>query len=130
MTSHRVTFPSSTRTRLGAQTSVRGHSVQCLPAYKGWAVNRKGLKVIKIASAALRLSRARGEFRWGIIWVVAVLLLLAWLASGARAGLSWDRVMDYLHVKNKERYTQLAVLGCTLCTILAIARILGWKKDE
>ena len=84
----------------------------------------------KMTSTFQRPSRKRGEFRWGIVFVIAILLLLAWMASGARAGLSWDRVMDFLHVKNRERYTQLAVLGVAICAILGIARVLGWKKDE
>ena len=41
--------------------------------------------------------RLKGEFRWGIVGVLLALLLAAWLASGARPGLSWEDVMDFLH---------------------------------
>jgi len=74
--------------------------------------------------------REKGEFRWPIIWVIAALLLAAWLASGVRPAITWNGVMDVLRVKNRERYTQFAVLGVAICTVLGIARVLRAAKKN
>lgn len=75
--------------------------------------------------------RRRWRFRWGIVWVLGTIFLAAWLVSGIRPAVSWDDIMDLLRVRNRERYTQLAVLGVTICGGLGIARVLGYgRKSE
>ena len=77
------------------------------------------------------LNRRRGEFRWSIIWVLLVFFLVAWMAAGARPSITWNDVLDFLHVTHREAYSSLCILALTLCSILAIARVLGYgrKKD-
>ena len=70
------------------------------------------------------------RFRWGCIWVVVAIALAMWLAAGSKPAITWDSVMDLLHVKNRERYTQLAVLGVLICGACAVARILGYGKRK
>jgi len=80
--------------------------------------------------AYARVDRQRGEFRWSILWVLLAFFLVAWLAAGARPSITWNDVMDFLHVKHRERYTSLCILGLTVCAILAIGRVLGYGRKK
>ena len=78
--------------------------------------------------------RLKERFRWGMILLPGVVLLVLWLASGVSIGFTWDEVMDVLHVRNRSRYTQLAILGLICVGVVAIARVLRGpptgEKDE
>ncbi len=71
--------------------------------------------------------RRKSCFKWGIILVPGVILLAVWLASGVSVGVTWDDVMDVLRVHNRNRYTQLAILGLVAVGVVSIAKLL--RKD-
>lgn len=62
--------------------------------------------------------------RWG--WFIIPMLLLGLYAciKSILPVLSWDQVMDWLDVQNRQRYTMLALLCLSLTLIAAIWRIL------
>jgi len=72
------------------------------------------------------------KYVFRISWLLVPLCLLGmwYLLSHAQPVLQWESVMDFLHVRNQERYTRLAVLCLTLIFIVAAVRILGRKNDQ
>ena len=74
--------------------------------------------------------RYRWRFHWQIVWIVAAILLAAVIISQAEPAFTWEDVMDALHVKNRERYTRLAVLGLTLIGTTAVFRLLSNRRDK
>jgi hypothetical protein len=91
---------------------------------------RRTLSMCRLRRTGAGSTGQKGEFRWPVVYVIFALLLAAWLASGATPAITWDGVMDLLNVKNRERYTQLAVLGVTICAALAIARVLRTARKD
>lgn len=80
-----------------------------------------------------RRRRRRRGFRWSLVIVPGVILLLIWMASGIEVGFSWDELLDDWGVVNKGRFTRLAVLGVVICGIVAVLRVLrgpGQDEDE
>ena len=75
-----------------------------------------------------RRPRRRLRLRWSILWVLGALALAAWLASGVRASFTWQDICEFAGVRDHVRYGQCAVIGCVVCAILAIARVLGYGK--
>ena len=69
-----------------------------------------------------------GRFRMGIIWVICAIILAAWLVNGVQPAGTWDEFLEYINVKNKFRFGQLAILGMVGVTVALIARIL--RKGE
>ena len=67
-----------------------------------------------------------------VSWLLVPLCVLGmwYLLSHVHPVLEWESVMDFLHVRNQERYTRLAVLCLTLIFIVAAVRILGKKNDQ
>lgn len=65
----------------------------------------------------------RWRFRWEIAAVVLALMAALWILRGIEPSFAWEDVMDALHVRHRERYTQLAVLGLTLVGIVLVYRI-------
>ena len=78
-----------------------------------------------------RKPKPKRRFRWAFVLVPAAVLLVLWIISGIEPAGSWDDVMDFLKVRNRERYTLLACLGLVIVAIAAIARIMrGPDQDE
>ncbi len=77
-----------------------------------------------------RPHRPRTTVRWSVLLVPLAILFAAWVISGIQPAGTWKEVMDFLHVKNRERYTQLACLGVALIAIVAIARVLGYGRGK
>ncbi len=65
-------------------------------------------------------------------WILGplALLVMAYVLHHAHSVVTWDRVMDLLDVKNRERYTMLFHLGLAVTFVVAAYRILGRKKKE
>ncbi len=65
-------------------------------------------------------------------WILGPLALLGmtYVLQNTSSVVTWDHVMDLLHVKNRERYTMLFHLGLTVIFIVAAVRILGRKDKE
>jgi hypothetical protein len=66
-------------------------------------------------------------------WILGVPLLLAvffWLYRSVDVAVSWEDIMDRLGVRDRERYTRLAILGITICCLCAIARVLRRPGDQ
>ena len=69
--------------------------------------------------------RTCNKFRLGWIAVPLVLLLGMWLLTGAEApALTFDDVMDFLHVRHRREYRQLATLGLIAVGIVWIMKVL------
>ena len=65
----------------------------------------------------------RWRFRWVWVYVPCACLIAAMIvASVATPTFTWGDVMDWLHVLNTGRYTQLGVLGLALIAILVVLR--------
>ena len=64
------------------------------------------------------------------VLVPAGILLLCWIIKGIEPAGTWEEVMDFLDIKNRERYTMLFCLGLVVVAIIAIARILKPSRDE
>ena len=65
-------------------------------------------------------------------WIIVPLCMVGMfcLLMRVQPVISWDSVMEFLGVKNKERYTSLMLLCLTLTFIVAAVRILGRKDKE
>ena len=66
-----------------------------------------------------------------ISWLLVPLCILGmWhLLSRVRPTVTWDAVMDLLDVKDRERYSALAILCLLLTLVVATVRIIG-RKDN
>ena len=66
------------------------------------------------------------QYRVRLGWFVFPLLLIGMYAclKSVAPVLTWDRVMDWLNVQDRERYTMLAVLCLSLILLTAIWRII------
>ena len=74
--------------------------------------------------------KRRRRFNWAIVAVPAAILLAMWAASGIQIGFSWDYLLTIWHIKNKQRFTQLACMGLLAVAVVAIARILRPEKQK
>jgi len=65
-------------------------------------------------------------------WVLIPLALLGmvYLLGHTEPAVTWEQIMDLLHVKNRERYTMLFHLCLALTCVVAAIRILGRKDRE
>jgi|GEM_PF-2641297 len=67
------------------------------------------------------------QFRSEWIWIPVAILGMAYFLSHIQPVLVWDRIMDALHVHDKQRYTQLAIWGIVLVFITITIRLLKRK---
>lgn len=67
------------------------------------------------------------SFRIGWLLVPLSLLGMAYILHHIQPVISWDDVMGFLNVKNRERYTMLAILCLVSVSIVAAAKIIGRK---
>ncbi len=72
----------------------------------------------------------RRRFNWAFVLVPAAILLVLWIISGVEPAGTWGDVMNFLDVKNRERYTMLGCLGLVVVAVVLAARILRGKGDE
>ena len=82
-------------------------------------------------NAADQTQKSKERLVLRIEWILIplVLLVLMYLGQG-RPVLTWDRVMDYLNVHDKDRYTMLFHLGLIVIGVVAVAKILGSDKHK
>ena len=69
------------------------------------------------------------RFLWG--WILAPLAVLgmAYMLQHTSPAVTWEQIMDLLHLHNRERYTMLLHLCLALTLVVAAVRILG-RKDK
>jgi len=72
----------------------------------------------------------RRKFQWGWVLVPLAVLGMAYLLGHTKPAVTWEQIMDFLHVHNRERYTMLLHLCLALTFVVAAARILGHKKKD
>jgi len=84
----------------------------------------------------------RYRFRWPIVYVPLLIFLtiivIRWIATsvevssfrGAELPFSWNDIMRYFRIRNRERIQLLVVLGIVVTTIVVIVRILRPEKKE
>ena len=71
------------------------------------------------------------QFRWGIVGVLFAIVLAAWVIDSVRFEFEWRDVVQWLGVRNKERFTRLCILGvCLICIVIVIRVLRGDGKDE
>jgi hypothetical protein len=70
------------------------------------------------------------RFLLGWILVPLAVLGMAYLLGHVTPAVTWEHVMDLLHVHNRERYTMLLHLCLVLTFVVAAVRILGRKGDK
>ncbi len=69
------------------------------------------------------------RFRWTVLLVPGVCLLVAWLLSHTQPAFEWGDVLARLQVRHTGEYSRLAVLGLALIAIVAVLRICR-REDE
>jgi len=69
----------------------------------------------------------RRRFRWWLITVPAVALVIAWMLSGIEPAVSWCDVSAALGATDELRYGQLAILGLAAFALIAVLRVLKKK---
>ncbi len=70
------------------------------------------------------------QFQWGWVLVPLAVLGTAYLLGHTRPAVTWEQVLDLLHVHNRERYTMLLHLCLALTFVVAAVRILGRKNKD
>ena len=68
--------------------------------------------------------RRRWRPRWSLLLIPAAILLGAYVISHVELAFTWDDVMDALDIRDRQRYTMLAVLGCLCVAGVWIAKVL------
>jgi len=76
------------------------------------------------------LPEPKRGFRMEWILIPLALFGMAYVVRNANSAVTWEQVMDLLHVKNRERYTMLFHLCVALTFVVAAIRILGRKKKR
>jgi hypothetical protein len=66
---------------------------------------------------------------WSRILVPLVFVLALWWAWNADLAALWDRVLDALHVRQRDRYTSLALFGAGLVGLLLIVKALNARRS-
>ncbi|MCP4608779.1 MAG: hypothetical protein GY845_08700 [Planctomycetes bacterium] len=68
----------------------------------------------------------RNEYQFRSSWLIVLALLIGMYAflKSISPALTWDQIMTWMHVENRERYSMLAILCMTMILITAIWRIL------
>ncbi len=70
------------------------------------------------------------KFNTGWILVPIVLIIMSYIFRNIHPSITWERIMDYLHVKNKDAYTRLFHLFLMVTLTIGLIKILGDKKDD
>lgn len=71
-----------------------------------------------------RVPRRKPSFCWEIVVVPTLVILFIWFTRHIDAD-SWEDFLVYIGVRNRERFSMIAVAGILVCTACIIARILG-----
>jgi len=66
-------------------------------------------------------------FRAEWVLVPLCLVIMAYILHHVRAVLSWEQIMESLHLQDPERYTRLDTLGLVGILIVATVKIFGGK---
>ena len=81
------------------------------------------------------------RFRWPIVYVPLLvfltIIIIRWIAAsvepsfrGAELPFSWNDIMRYFRIRNRERIQILVTLGVVVTAIVVIGRILRPEKKE
>jgi ABC-type proline/glycine betaine transport system permease subunit len=74
--------------------------------------------------------KKKQAFRWSVVLVPLVCLFVFWVVHNIKPAFSWSQVLNLLHVKNRERFTMLTVLGLLLIGIVSIWSVLRKNDDD
>ena len=75
--------------------------------------------------------RVRRTIRWEYLAVpAAIAVFAAFMHAAQEPPFTWNQVMDWLHVVNRERYTRLGVLCVLAVACIAILRIARDTKTQ
>lgn len=77
-----------------------------------------------------RRRRKKWHPHWEILWIALAVAACVWLVNSVEPGITWDEVMDWLNVRDRERYSQLCVLGILLVAVCLVWRILRGGGEE
>ncbi len=70
------------------------------------------------------------QFRWEWVLVPLACLTVFWFLSASAPACHWDEVLSFANAKNGAEYSKLAILGCVVTAIVAVARVLHRRHDE
>lgn len=76
----------------------------------------------------VRPRRRRPRFRWEWLLLPGACVAAVSFLGRVRAAFSFGDVMDALHVRNREQYAMLAVMGLGLIAVVAVARVLRSRR--
>jgi len=69
------------------------------------------------------------SFRWEWVLIPLACLLAFWFLSAIEPAFDWDDIKRFMGVEHTGEYGKLAILGCVVVAIVAIARVMH-KGDE
>ena len=72
----------------------------------------------------------RPKFRWALILVPLACLFALWFLNHIEPTITWDDVLDLLHVVERHKYSKAAVLGLTLIGIVAVLRVTNGTRHK
>jgi hypothetical protein len=73
----------------------------------------------------------RWQFRWWLLLVPLGVFLVFWLPRqlhGTSLSAPWEQVMDLLQIHDRDRFTELALLGLLAVAFVAIVRTLRGRR--
>jgi len=72
------------------------------------------------------------RFRWSIVAVVVLVLMTVWIAEAVSPVFEWHDILYGLGIRNRSRYTQLAVLCVLATSAVLIVRVAtaGCEEDD
>ena len=88
-----------------------------------WAIGRLLWRARSAEDSTTSSQKGSWRFRWSLLAVVILVLVTVWIAEAAHPAFQWTDLLRGLHIRNRERFTQLATL-CLLCvSALLIVRV-------
>ena len=76
----------------------------------------------------------RYRFRWPLVYVPILtfltIIIIRWITSSVEISFSWDDIMRYFRIRNRDRIQMLVILGIVVTTIVAIVRIMRPRQEE
>ena len=75
-------------------------------------------------------SQTPKRFKWLLVLIPLVIIAGLWLSKGMEPAQTWDQFMTRIGIKNRERYTELAVIGVLCVGVVAVIKVLRSSENE
>ena len=70
------------------------------------------------------------RFRWSIVAVIVLVMVIVWLHEAVNPSFQWSDILNGLGIRNRARYTQLAVLVVLSTAAVLIVRVATAGCDD